>query len=236
MTIRVIDIETTGVDPATDGIVEIASVDVYRSPEGHGITSEREFLVFPGREIPPEASAVHHIVDRDVAGARRIEEVIDGFKTADAYIAHNNRFERSFLDRYFGEQKWVCTFKCALRAWPDAPGHSNQVLRYWLGLLEPFGRNRDNLLAHRAKSDAIVTAAIFVELCKVAKWSEMLSWSNEAALFTRLNFGKHRGMKYADAPADYLEWLAFKSEMDEDVKFSAEHWLKRRGQPAEAAA
>jgi exodeoxyribonuclease X len=229
MTVRVIDIETTGTDPAKDAIVEMASVDVYKTPDGYGITSERETLVFPGMSIPAASSAVHHLVDDDVVMAKRIEEVVVDFDTANAYIAHNCAFERSFLDRYFGEdQTWVCTMKCALRVWPEAPGHSNQVLRYWLGHVDPFGRHKDSLKTHRALSDAIVTAAIFTDLVARAPWKQLVEWTKEPALYSTLTFGKHKGMKYADAPADYLDWLAYKSEMDADTKFSARHWLEQR--------
>src|SRR5262249_61010697 len=64
--IRVIDIETTGTDPASDAILEIASVDLVR---GGGITNAMDTLVRPGKPIPPGASAVHHIVDEDVQRA-----------------------------------------------------------------------------------------------------------------------------------------------------------------------
>lgn len=232
MVLRVIDIETTGVDSETDAIIEIASVDVYKTPDGHGITSQREALVFPGRDIPPASSAVHHLIDADVANAKRIEEVIKDFDTADAYVAHNCAFERSFLDKYFGDAVWVCTMKCALRVWPDAPGHSNQVLRYWRGHVAPFGWNRDNLAPHRALSDAVVTAAILVDLIKEASWSQLVEWSQEPALYSTLTFGKHRGTKYADAPPDYLDWLVNKSDMDADTKFSARYWLDKRSEAA----
>jgi len=228
MTVRVIDIETTGTDPTIDQVIEIASVDVYKAPGGHDITSERSALVFPGVAIPPASSAVHHLIDADVANAKRIHEVIVEFDTANAYVAHNCAFERSFLDKYVGEMPWVCTMKCALRVWPDAPGHSNQVLRYWLGHVTPFGRSRESLIAHRALSDAIVTAAIFVDLTKAASWKQLLEWSSEPALYTKFNFGKHKGMKYADVPLDYLEWIAHKSDMDADAKFSARHWIGER--------
>jgi DNA polymerase III epsilon subunit-like protein len=59
------DIETTGIDPATDAIIEIASVDMVRD----GITNAMDTLVRPTKPIPPGASAVHHIVDEDVANA-----------------------------------------------------------------------------------------------------------------------------------------------------------------------
>ena len=60
MTVRVIDIETTGIDPTTDAIIEIASVDMVRDG---GITNAMDTLVRPTKSIPPGASAVHHIVD-----------------------------------------------------------------------------------------------------------------------------------------------------------------------------
>ena len=92
--IRVIDIETTGIDPATDAIIEIASVDMVR---GGGITNAMDTLVRPDKPIPPGASAIHHIVDEDVKDAAAAAEVIDRFKGADVYVAHNCEFERSFF-------------------------------------------------------------------------------------------------------------------------------------------
>jgi exodeoxyribonuclease X len=234
MTIRVLDIETTGIDPEQDAIIEIASVDVTRASGDFVGTSTYDIvrlldtLVVPGRPIPPEASAVHHIVDADMVDARPLPDAIGMFNDADAYVAHNCAFERGFLDRHFGEKPWVCTFKCALRVWPDAPGHSNQVLRYWLGLIEPFGRPRQELPTHRALSDAIVTAAIFVELLKRASWADLQAWSQEPARFTTFSFGKHRGQKYADVPSDYLDWIIFKSDLDADTKASARYWRDQR--------
>jgi DNA polymerase III epsilon subunit-like protein len=66
--IRVIDIETTGIDPATDAIIEIASVDMVR---GGGITNAMGTLVRPGKPIPPGASAIHHIIDEDLRARKR---------------------------------------------------------------------------------------------------------------------------------------------------------------------
>ena len=222
---RIIDIETTGTDAANDRIVELACIDL--SDDGE-IVFEHQTLVNPERAIPPEASAIHHLLDADVARAPLLVDAITPFKGAQSYVAHNCAFERAFLDPLLGNQTWVCTYKCALRVWPDAPGHSNQVLRYWLGLSEPFGRARATIPPHRAHSDALITAAILVELLKCATWEELIRWSTEPALHTRLKFGKHRGMKYADAPLDYLEWMATKSELDGDTKGSAQHWIRLR--------
>jgi exodeoxyribonuclease X len=225
MTIRCIDIETTGIDPATDGVVEIASVDLLR---GGGITNRQETLVRPRLPVPAESSAVHHLIDADLAGAPLLEEVVDRFKGADAYVAHNSDFERSFLGTYLIPATWICTYKCALRVWPDLTSHSNQALRYTLGLVNPHGIDRYSLNPHRALSDVIVTSAIFEQLLKHATWSELVQWSGEPPLLTVFGFGKHRGQRFDQAPRDYLEWIADgQNDLREDVKFSARYWLAR---------
>ena len=225
MTIRILDIETTGTDPEKDAIIEIASVDVLADGT---IANQQSTLVRPGIPVPPEASAVHHLIDRDLAGAPSRMEVVHLFQGADAYVAHNADFERAFLEALLGEALWVCTYKCALRIWPDLLSHSNQALRYRLGFVHPFGIDRATLMTHRALSDAIVTAAVFTEVVKHASWPELVRWSSEPALLSVFRFGKHRGERFDAVPEDYLRWIVEGSTLDEAVKFSARHWLAQR--------
>ncbi|HEU0058911.1 MAG TPA: exonuclease domain-containing protein, partial [Hyphomicrobiaceae bacterium] len=104
--IRVIDIETTGTDPGSDSIIEIASVDMVR---GGGITNAMDTLVRPAKSIPPGASAIHHLVDDDVEGAPLLGEVVERFKGADVYVAHNCEFEKSFFAAQGIELgPWIC--------------------------------------------------------------------------------------------------------------------------------
>jgi exodeoxyribonuclease X len=49
-------------------------------------------LVRPGKPIPPGASAIHHIIDEDLKDALALSEVIDRFRGADVYVAHNCEF------------------------------------------------------------------------------------------------------------------------------------------------
>lgn len=229
MTLRVLDLETTGTDADKDAIVEIASVDITRE---RTITNRQEDLVQPERAVPPESSAVHHLIDADLFGKPRLADVLPKYQGAKVYIAHNATFEESFLARH-GLKPWVCTYKCALRVWPEWPGHSNQYLRYRLGLVNPFGIDRKTIDPHRALSDCIVTAAIFLEILKVAKWGDMVAWSAEPPLTTIIPFGKYRGRRWDDPAVEtrYLDWV-LTSEMDEGAKFSAKHWLAKRGENA----
>ena len=165
-------------------------------------------LVQPGKPVSPAASAIHHLIDADLKAAPALADVVQRFVGADAYVAHNCSFEKSFLHDYIGQAVWVCTYKCALRIWPDLESYSNQALRYQLGLIDPLGVDRATLVPHRALSDAIVTAAILVELLKHAGWNELVQWSEELALLTIFGFGKHRGERYDEVPKDYLRWIA----------------------------
>jgi exodeoxyribonuclease X len=215
MTIRVIDIETTGVDATKDRIIEIASIDLTRDG---GFTNPINVFVKCDMKIPPEASAIHHIIDSDLIDAQPLEDALKRFAGAKVYVAHNAKFDRSFLPAELGP--WVCTFKAAHRVWPEAPGHSNQTLRYWLGMSDVMGTKRADLNPHRALSDVIVTGGIMHKLMLAAKFSDMQAWAEQPTLYRKISFGKHCGQLIADLPRDYCDWVLKQPDMDEDVKYS----------------
>ncbi|MDR7481499.1 MAG: 3'-5' exonuclease [Armatimonadota bacterium] len=66
-----IDLETTGITPTADRIVEIAMIKVH--PDGRRETYVRR--VHPGMPIPPESTRFHGITDADVAGAPPFAEI-----------------------------------------------------------------------------------------------------------------------------------------------------------------
>jgi hypothetical protein len=73
----------------------------------------------------------------------------------------------------------------------------------------------------------LVTAAILEELMKQVRWGQLVEWSFEPPLHTRLHFGRPRGERYDAVPVDYLEWI-IKSDLKDDVKHSAQYWLQQR--------
>lgn len=66
-----LDLETTGVDPCKDRIVEISLVKVM--PDGSKEVKTRR--INPQMHIPEAASAVHHIYDKDVADCPSFREI-----------------------------------------------------------------------------------------------------------------------------------------------------------------
>jgi exodeoxyribonuclease X len=236
--IRVVDFETTGAPDDEEGgphaICEVGWCDVIDGGT-RGLPGVRSWLVDPRRPIPPQASAVHHITDRDVEGAECISESLAALESedgpVDVFCAHNAKFEQAFFDP--GGYPWLCTYRIAVRLWPDAPGHSNSVLRYFLGLDVCAHSDYANN-AHRAGPDALVTAALLAHCIRVADErgitvADMIRWSSGPPLLHRVNFGKHKGMLWEDLPTDYLRWMVDKSELDADTKANARYRLKQRG-------
>src|SRR5208282_306064 len=51
---------------------------------------------------------------------------------ATVVAAHKADFDRTYLRN--DDRPWICTYRCSIKEWPDAPSHTNQALRYWLAL------------------------------------------------------------------------------------------------------
>jgi len=234
--IRVVDVETCGLPPDNAQVVEIATIDLVQGAPADPWVRGRMWssLVNPGRPIPPEASAVHHITDDMVKDAPLLEalhEIVGpaGGSAAPTYLcAHEAKFEKAALVPPLSPAwPWLCTRKCAATMWPDAPNHKNQTLRYWLKL-----KLADPALAepHRALGDAYVTAAI---LRRMLSWDDitpelLAQVSDGPVLLSRFTFGKHAMVPIKDVPTDYLEWVTKNVTDDEDVQHTARTYLTDR--------
>ena len=246
--VRVIDLETTGQSFTDGGVVEVGWQDVAQDAAGVWalLGGPGARLIQPGNPISPVTSAIHHIVDADVAGAPLwhtaapcvLQPALPGRLVALA--AHRSAFEQRWcLPALSGNARWICTYKCALRLWPDAPTHSNQGLRYWR---RPAGLDRSTgLPAHRAGPDAYVTAHHLRDMLALAGVDRLLAWSAEPALLVRVPFGPSRGRAFRELDDATLgRIIAGESGGNQDVAFSARAERARRGdagpdQPRQAA-
>ena len=225
----VLDVETTGLDPQVDRVVEVGVAFTSDVPDSAG-----SWLVNPLCPISPEASAVHHLIDEDVKDAPQLavvmEPLLHDIETRKAVpVAHRAQFDSAFLPSVPGP--WLCTQRMAQRYLPDLPHHGNQFLRYALKLEV----SRD-VPAHRAKGDAIVTAALLrYLLAGPAKadyeglpLSAFIAKQAEPILLKTVGFGKHKGLPWADVPAGYLRWLLANPQGDDrDLTYTVHHYLGR---------
>ncbi len=95
------DLETTGVNAAKDKIVEISYIKVYPN----GKEESNTIRINPGRHIPEDATAVHHITDDDVKNCPSFKDVAKElsrvFEGCDIAGFNSNRFDLPLLVEEF---------------------------------------------------------------------------------------------------------------------------------------
>jgi len=224
-----IDIETTGLRPSADRIVELSVLKI--DPDGTRVYKSHR--VNPETTIPQEATAIHGITDADVLHeptfrqyAKSVAQFLDGCDIAGFNVI---RFDLPFLEAEFR------------RAGVEFSRKNRQLVdsKVLFHLLEPRDLKAAYLrycgraleVEHTAQGDATAAAEILdgqlemhrelprtvAELCAMCYSvpenyidpDGKFIWSDGEAV---CNFGrKHYGRKLrdiaADAP-DYLEWIA----------------------------
>jgi exodeoxyribonuclease X len=253
-----LDFETTSQDALTAHPIEVGLADCW-----DGAWFWESFIALPpGETIPPETSAVHHIIDEDIEGAPSWERArslmydqlaLDESLEGVVLVAHNASYEQGVLaGTPYELLPWVCTFKCALIAFPEAPSHSNEALRYWLKLGSNRGRSAKQG-AHSALHDAKVTAGLFNVLygwfhsqlvaegevdkdthpldvhTEAAVMGRMIAISKAVAVLPRCPIGTPwRGMPWEEVDGGFLSWAIKQPDMREDVVVAARKELNRR--------
>jgi len=239
--ITVIDTETTGLEPPAtgDGVVEVAWVHAASSPKEW--SGWHQSLVKPSVPIEIQAMAAHHVTEAMIVSAPTLDTVLETlqYDVSGTYAAHNAEFDRKFLPPWLRDRRWICTWRCALHLWPDAPTHSNQGLRYYLNLDVGDLPEEAGKSPHRALYDAWVTAKLLERMLDVVKNSQDQGWadpdrdpvsvllelSTKPVLLKKIRFGKHAGSLFTDVPRDYLRWLTKQASMDRDVVHTAQTLL-----------
>jgi exodeoxyribonuclease X len=216
----VVDTETTGLDPTKDKLVELAVV--WR--EKNELKSFSS-LLDPEIAIPPEVSAIHHITNKHLVNAPTLERLLDTWEFPEGVVvAHNIKFDKEFLP-VLNNRLWLCTYRCALHLWLDAPAHTNMVLRYWLDLEVDLP---GDLAPHRALYDVLVTNALLERMLKSRTLQELYHLQNKPVLLHKVKFGKHRNQLWKDLPKDYMQWILRQTGdnvFDGDVLHTCKHYL-----------
>ena len=223
-----LDTETTGT-AEKDRLCQLA----YKLETGE-IVNE---LFKPPLPIEIDAMCVHHITNEMVENKPVFKDSIEYQKLVDLFnddknilVAHNAKFDVDMLIKEdIHPKKVICSLKIARHLDPNGviPRYSLQYLRYFLGI-------KIEATAHDALGDILVLEKLFERLfAKMSKdigpaavEDKMMDISSKPVLLTRMFFGKHKGERFRDIPADYLKWLSGKDDLDEDMQFTLGHYLK----------
>jgi len=157
-----VDLETTGLNPKMDRIIEIGAVRVQNGV----ITDTFSEFVYPGRKLEEKITELTGIRDCDLEGKPMIEEVLPrflAFAEELPLLGHSVLFDYSFLkraavnQRLTFERKGIDTLKIARKYLQELPSRN-------LGALCAYYQIPHH--AHRALEDAKATHLLYGELCR----------------------------------------------------------------------
>lgn len=153
-TLVALDLETTGLSPRLDRVIEVGAI---RFRDGR-VLDTFQSLVRPEVPIPPAVKHLTGITDEDVAGAPHPDEILAklaDFVGDDPVVAHSGNFDVSFLGaRPLAEEyELFDTLDLARILLPMAPSHSLPHLSRQLELTHSR--------PHRALSDADAARQLF---------------------------------------------------------------------------
>lgn len=199
-------------------------------------------LINPGKKIPPNASAIHHITNEMVQESPSFSQSIGAEKLKllntpeNILVSHNAPFELSMLEKegLTWQGSVIDTLKCSKSLMDDLEGYSLQFLRYELRLYRDesgvFEEAGIGITPHHALSDALHTRMILEYLLDLAEIDRLIEISKSHLLLVRLPFGKYakkRIEEIAIKDAGYLKWMVESlMDMDEDLRYSIEYYLR----------
>lgn len=220
------DLETTGVNVASDRIVEIALLKIY--PDG----SEESLVtkVNPTVPIPHEVSLIHGIYDKDVENEKTFEELAATFSTfignSDLGGYNSNKFDIPLLVEEF--LRADVDFDIEKRRMIDVQNIFHKMEQRTLSAAYKFYCDKELTEAHHAEADTKATFEIlkaqlerYEELENNATFLHDFSMRNKTVdLMGRIvynehdeevfNFGKYKNKRVSDVFRDdpsYYNWI-----------------------------
>lgn len=158
----VLDVETTGLKPGVDKIIEIGMVKVIDGKP----CGEFSSLINPEMSIPTRITKITGITNEDVAAAPLFSSLanqIRSFLGDSLVLGHNVDFDLSFLAHALAacgsRPSFTCLDTCALarKAFPELPNHKLDTLSSALALSDKQ--------THRALDDVYCTISLFNKIC-----------------------------------------------------------------------
>ena len=175
-----IDVETTGLSPTWDEIIEFGAVR-YRN----GMSTARfSKLVKPVNQIDEFITALTGITNDMLANAASIKDVLPEFLAFvgdDVVIGHNVHFDINFIYDSCTElglppfsNDFVDTMRISRRLYPEWENHKLDTMIHQLGL-----ESRD---LHRAENDALITGEAYLKLTANREFPHIIKQVNTSKL------------------------------------------------------
>ena len=158
-----VDVETTGLNPKEEKLIEIGAVKVINGQ----VTDRFQSFVNPGRSLSSRIVALTGITDEMLLGAPKPAEIMPKFQEFCGdlpILGHNLQFDYAFLKKAMVNEKLdfhkegLDTLRIARKYLSELPSRSLVFLCEYFAIKHT---------AHRALGDAEATSKLYGELCRL---------------------------------------------------------------------
>jgi len=238
------DTETTGIEEE-DKIIQLGMMVVHSKIE----IEVYDELCFSEKGIALEAMEVHNITPEKIASKPKFcqlesaKKIFELNKEENYLIAHNISFDLKMLKKEGFENHYtlIDTLRCAKHLLPQSPFHRLQYLRYSLGLYQKEEQEAKLLnitvKAHDAIGDVLVMKLLLSKLIDLTQKKypnenpikKLAYLTKIPVLLTTFRFGKYKGSlieEMVKIDPNYIKWIQKNMELDEDMVFTLNHYLK----------
>ncbi|WP_378946408.1 DNA polymerase III subunit epsilon [Mesorhizobium sp. ANAO-SY3R2] len=162
----IFDTETTGLDNREDRVIEIGAIELdNRFPTGRTF---HKYINPQGRQVHPDAQAVHGISNADLEGKPTFPEIVQEFVDfieGAKLVAHNGNFDLGFINAEFARidqpaidpGQLIDTLALARRKHPMGPNSLDALCRR-------YGIDNSRRTKHGALLDSELLAEVYIEL------------------------------------------------------------------------
>ncbi|MCP4312582.1 MAG: 3'-5' exonuclease [Bacteroidetes bacterium] len=224
--IIIFDLETTGINIASDRIVEIS----YLKVDLNGNETSKTLRLNPGIPIPPKATEIHHISDEDVKDAPTFNEVGKSvareFEGCDLAGYNSNKFDIPLLAEEFLRAGIDIDLK--RRKFVDVQVIFMKMEQRTLAAASKFFLGKELEDAHSAEADTLATYEVLqAQLERYPNLENDIGMLAEFSTHNRnvdfagrivlddddvevFNFGKHKGKPVSEVLAKdpgYYGWM-----------------------------
>jgi len=219
-----IDLETTGLSPLVDRIIEIALYKV--TPEKCEVF---QTLINPEIPIPPHTTAIHNITDEMVTNAPFLHEVLEELKSFVGHypiVAHNAKFDLGFIvmglqksNHQLSPNPVYCSCKLSRHTHKESSNHKLATLVKELNI--PLVNH------HRALDDAFASLKIFINSLERLSAAERTDLRSHGHLF---NLDQFKAISKDEIPEHlrHLEKLVKEAAVVEMLYTGGNHKNKYR--------
>lgn len=131
-TLLVVDVETTGLDPLADRMIEFGAAQLHFTGDGRVTRHVKtvSWLEDPGVPILPIITELTGITNEDVRGKKIPQSAAALFATADLIVSHNASFDWAFCRKRWPDAVDSKLWACSLQQldWSAFPSATQQVL------------------------------------------------------------------------------------------------------------